>query len=276
MFFPNAFLGFRDCLDGACSIRCWAAEVKAWTPYRRNGGPGTVSEPMTVASLQTIVPSAPEFKDTGHTEWPDGRVHHSGFTTTMAPNTLVAHSVAGNILDVDYNSWQEGRNGNTGSSTYAAVTSRSYHEGLVHASRIDGSVTSITESIDLCFGVQWVLERGEKSSQAIDSGASTLKTRLDATSARLAVRHSSCRMLGRKWLHLNPPWTLVASPKPCRLSRVSFFYGISQWSFLILEAVAYAQTSTLLSPPAMCHGEICDPLIPSNSKHNSRSSEPRD
>lgn len=30
-------------------------------------------------------------KTTGHTEWPDGRVHHTGFTATMTPNTYVPY-----------------------------------------------------------------------------------------------------------------------------------------------------------------------------------------
>ncbi len=148
MFYPNAFLGFRDCLDGS-SNTLLVAEVKAWTPYRRNGGPPTTAVPADLATLLTIVPSAPDFKDTGHTEWPDGRVHHTGFTTTMTPGTRVMQTVSGAELDVDYNSWQEGKNGNTGNPTYAAITSRSFHVGLVHSARLDGSVASVTESIDL-------------------------------------------------------------------------------------------------------------------------------
>jgi prepilin-type N-terminal cleavage/methylation domain-containing protein len=148
MFHPNAFHGFRDCLDGT-STTILAAEVKAWTPYRRNGAPPTTTMPESVSELQTLIPTAPDFKDTGHTEWPDGRVHHTGFTTTMAPNTFVEHFNAGVRLDMDYNSWQEGRNGHMGEPTYAAITSRSYHEGLVQLARVDGSVGSVTESINL-------------------------------------------------------------------------------------------------------------------------------
>lgn len=147
MFYPNAFLGFRDCLDGSTNTLL-VAEVKAWTPYLRNGGPPTTAIPQTAAELRAIVPSAPDYKDTGHTEWPDGRVHHTGFTTTMTPNTFVEHVRGGAKLDVDYNSWQEGKNGNRGSPSYAAITSRSYHEGLVQHARVDGSVGSTTESVD--------------------------------------------------------------------------------------------------------------------------------
>lgn len=148
MFHPNAFMGFRDCLDGS-SHTLLAAEVKAWTPYVRNGGPPTTSVPANADELEIIVPSAPDFKETGHTEWPDGRVHHAGFTTTMTPNARVEYTNAGRLLDADYNSWQEGRNGNMGEPTYAAITSRSYHVGLVQVARVDGAVSTVTDSVDL-------------------------------------------------------------------------------------------------------------------------------
>ena len=66
----------------------------------------------------------------------------------MTPNTEVLMTVAGIEYDIDYNSWQEGKNGSAGNPTYAAITSRSYHVGLVHSGFLDGSVTSITDSID--------------------------------------------------------------------------------------------------------------------------------
>ena len=93
---------------------------------------------------------ASQFKNTGHTEWPDGRVHHTGITTTLPPNTetLYTHT-DGNTYDIDFNSWQEGKNGIAGIPTYASINSRSHHIGLVQATFLDGSVSSITDSIDL-------------------------------------------------------------------------------------------------------------------------------
>ncbi len=58
-------------------------------------------------------------------------------------------TVQGEVLDVDYNSWQEGKNGTSGAPTFAVVTSRSYHEGIVHSLFVDGSVQTIPESIAL-------------------------------------------------------------------------------------------------------------------------------
>jgi hypothetical protein len=149
MFYPNAFLSFRDCLDGA-SHTLLAAEVKAWTPYRRNGGPVTTQMPTSTSEAETVVASAVEFKDTGHTEWPDGRVHHTGFTVTLPPNSLVHYS--NGVMrhtETDFNSWQEGKSGSAGKPTYAVITSRSHHVGLVHVTLVDGSVQSTTNSIDL-------------------------------------------------------------------------------------------------------------------------------
>ncbi len=147
MFFPNSFLRFRDCLDGTTTTLL-AAEVKAWTPYLRNGGPPSTIVPTDVAEVGFIAGSGSQFKETGHTEWPDGRVHHTGMTTTMTPNTRVTYFHNHVKYDIDYNSWQEGKDGSAGSPTYAAVTSRSHHVGLVHAAFMDGSVTAISDSIE--------------------------------------------------------------------------------------------------------------------------------
>lgn len=147
MFYPNKLMRFRDCLDGT-SRTLLTSEVKAWTPYMRNGGPPTTTLPSDQAVVSSIAASASQFKDTGHTEWPDGRVHHTGFTTTMTPNTKVWFNVNGNELDIDYNSWQEGKNGVAGIPTYASITSRSHHLGMVQVALLDGSVQSITDSID--------------------------------------------------------------------------------------------------------------------------------
>jgi len=147
-FYPNSFLGLQNFRDGT-STTLMASEVHAWTPYYRNGGTPTANPPQTPEEIAAMVGGA-DFKNTGHTEWPDGRVHHTGFTTTLAPNTKV-FSTRGSITysNIDYNSWQEGRNGTAGEPTYAAITARSHHSGVVHAAMMDGSVQSLADSIDL-------------------------------------------------------------------------------------------------------------------------------
>ncbi|MEZ6134704.1 MAG: DUF1559 domain-containing protein [Pirellulaceae bacterium] len=149
VFYPNSFLRFSSISDGTSSTLL-AAEVKAWTPYRRNGGPSTTNIPNSISEAEAIVASGSDFKNTGHTEWPDGRVHHTGFTAAMPPNARVQLVHSGTTYpEGDYNSWQEGKNGASGAPTYAIITSRSYHTGIVNVTRADGSVTSLSDSIDL-------------------------------------------------------------------------------------------------------------------------------
>lgn len=149
MFYPNSFLKIGACTDGT-SNTLFAAEVKAWTPYQRNGGPSSTTIPSSIAEAQAAVLSGAQFKDTGHTEWPDGRVHHTGFTTVLVPNSNVPFENAGEVYEqTDFNSWQEGKDGSAGRPSYAIVTSRSYHIGLVNAAFADGSVRSVADTIDL-------------------------------------------------------------------------------------------------------------------------------
>ncbi len=84
--------------------------------------------------------------DSGHTEWVDARVHQTGITTVFPPNTVVPYTDStGSVYDVDFNSSREGVS--ITAPTYAAVTSRSYHPGLVNALLMDGSVRSFPNSI---------------------------------------------------------------------------------------------------------------------------------
>jgi prepilin-type processing-associated H-X9-DG protein len=148
VFYPNNFLPLARITDGTSkTVLC--AEVKAWQPYQRNGGPPATQIPNTVDQAAAVVASGAEFKDTGHTEWPDGRVHHTGITATMTPNTLVPLVTPEGTLDADYNSWQEGKNGGAGAATYAIITSRSFHPGQVQVAMVDGSVQSVTDDVDL-------------------------------------------------------------------------------------------------------------------------------
>jgi prepilin-type N-terminal cleavage/methylation domain-containing protein len=148
VFYPNSHLPLAAILDGTSNTML-ASEVKAWTHYRRNGGPPSTVRPDTSTAAASIVVLAAEYKDTGHTEWPDGRVHHTGFTATLPPNSFVPLVVNGVTVDADFNSWQEGKNGSTGSPTYAIITSRSFHPGVVQAVFVDGSVHAIPQTVDL-------------------------------------------------------------------------------------------------------------------------------
>ena len=152
-FFVNSRLTPAQFGDGLSRTLC-AAEVKAFTPYFRNTrDPGTTI-PSSVDDLAAFASGA-QFKlgpstndNTGHTEWPDGRVHHSGMTTVFTPNMQVLYRhTDGNLYDIDYNSQQEGKSDSK--PTYAAVTARSFHPGLVNVVMMDGSVKSMNDRIQL-------------------------------------------------------------------------------------------------------------------------------
>ncbi len=139
-FFPNARLQFKNFTDGT-SKTLLVAEVKAYQQYDRDGASGSETPVDEVGALCGLTSS---FRDSGHTEWVDGRVHQTGFTAAFPPNSQVVCS----SLDVDWTHSREGLN-NT-QPTYAAVTSRSYHGGgVVNVAMLDGSVHGVTDAIDM-------------------------------------------------------------------------------------------------------------------------------
>ncbi len=148
VFYPNSNLSLSRILDGT-SNTLLSGEVKAWQAYTRDGGPSSTTIPNTVAEAIAQVASSSNKKDTGHTEWPHGRVHHSGFTATMTPNTATPFDLNGEQVDGDFNSSQEATGGSGGQPNYAIVTLRSHHAGQVNVGMVDGSVQSINDGIDL-------------------------------------------------------------------------------------------------------------------------------
>ncbi len=151
MFLPNSCFKNSEIQDGG-SNTLMLAEVKAFTPYGRNSG-GNPAIPESAADVVTYIGSTSQQKmgldtnsNTGHTEWPDGRVHHACFTTTLTPNTQVLFPFGDKLLDSDFNSTQEGSSASE--TTYAAITSRSYHGKAVNSARMDGSVKLIPNTVD--------------------------------------------------------------------------------------------------------------------------------
>ena len=126
------------------------SEVKAYMPYNRDGGTDEPNVPDSLQNSLSQVCSASNGSDktnSGHTEWIDGRVHQTGFTAFFTPNTEVKCSFDGQT-DMDLNTSRVDVSDTN--VTYAAVTSRSYHAGnVVNTARMDGSVKSVSGSIDL-------------------------------------------------------------------------------------------------------------------------------
>jgi len=145
-FYPYSRLTPAAFTDGLTSTLAFA-EVKAYEAYFRNSAQ-TGSVPMPADSGQACLGGS--FKpNTGHTEWSEGRCHQTGFTATFTPNTKVMCSNGGQLYDANWTNQQEGIAGAT-ASTFAAITSRSYHTGgIVNAVLMDGSVRPISDTIEL-------------------------------------------------------------------------------------------------------------------------------
>ncbi len=141
-FGPNSRTGMRDFLDGT-SLTVAFSEVKAFQHYLRDVGPLSnppVPEPSELTTLGGTL------KDSGHAEWVDARINQMGFTTTFTPNTKCLHVSGGTAYDVDFVNVREGNSATE--STWAAITSRSYHTGIVHSLLMDGAVRAISTNID--------------------------------------------------------------------------------------------------------------------------------
>ncbi len=148
-FFPNSRLRAANFTDGL-SHTVMAAEVKAWQPYYSGSTSATATIPNAAAEICALGGSAkmgPQLTDNkGHTEWGDGKCQQSGFTATFPPNTEVPCTYNGFSYDVDFVGMKEG--GSLTDPTYAAITSRSHHPGIVNAVMMDGSVRAIADDID--------------------------------------------------------------------------------------------------------------------------------
>ncbi len=148
---PNSDFRITAITDGL-SNTLWCSEAHAWQAYTRNGGPPSIATPSTPAQVAVIANSGVKdriFADgtgSGRTEWTNGHSHHSGFTVTLPPNTKVPYSYNGIKYNIDYNSRQEGSS--TTAASYAVLTARSWHTGLVQSVLLDGSVQSLSDSID--------------------------------------------------------------------------------------------------------------------------------
>jgi prepilin-type N-terminal cleavage/methylation domain-containing protein/prepilin-type processing-associated H-X9-DG protein len=154
VFFPNARLRPSSDIPDGLSKTLMAAEVKAFTPYKKDAGNTGVatlpSDPAVICLLGGKPKMGPDFmNNTGHTEWGEGTAQQTGFTTTFAPNTLVSclNVQDGQTYDIDFTNMSEG--GSTTAPTFAAVTSRSYHGGVVNVAFLDSSMHTISDSIDL-------------------------------------------------------------------------------------------------------------------------------
>jgi prepilin-type N-terminal cleavage/methylation domain-containing protein len=124
------------------------AEVKAFTPrFQDADQPSSTIPPSVPSAVRTSLSNGTWHAQFGHTEWVCGRAIQTGFTTTFPPNTVVPYEHSdGRTYDIDVTTVRENVNDST--PTYAVVTSRSHHSGIVSTMMVDGSVRSTASSID--------------------------------------------------------------------------------------------------------------------------------
>ena len=165
LFYPNSRIRLSAITDGTSNTLA-TSEVKSWQAYTRNSGTTVLPAIPTSAAdvLAYVSIGTPDRVDppTEHSEWANGHSHHSGFTATLTPNTKVnwvvtstisggsgsgAYTINPGTYDCDFASRQEGSD--TSRVSYSAVTSRSYHVGVVHSLLADGAVRSMSQNIDL-------------------------------------------------------------------------------------------------------------------------------
>ena len=154
-FGPNRSRRIAEFTDGL-SHAILFSEVRTYSPTMicdkvglsqvrdPNQVPSPTADPLTVGPEYI---TGCRFYALGHTEWSDGNVHASGFTTAWPPNKTTLGTAAKNI-NVDLN----GINEEDGGPTFAAITARSYHPGGVNVLMGDGSVRFAKDTVN---GFTW-------------------------------------------------------------------------------------------------------------------------
>lgn len=140
-FLPNVSLRRRDFTDGL-SNSVGFSEVVAFQKMNEAGTPSAMP-PADACALLGLGSLKGEL---GRTEWVEGRIYQTGFTTALPPNASCLPGGSKQNQNIDYNSAEEGE---TASPIYGAMTSRSYHAEIVNSLLMDGSVRSISSSVDL-------------------------------------------------------------------------------------------------------------------------------
>ncbi|HYO23515.1 MAG TPA: DUF1559 domain-containing protein [Lacipirellulaceae bacterium] len=146
-FAPNRAYRTGEITDGL-SHTLGVSEAKAYQPNLWDTSKPAelgVAPPATVADVAAFFGGTFDFN--GHTEWVEGDVHETGFTTTFTPNTNVPYSDGAGSYSVDVTSMRDGES--TELPTYAAVTARSYHPGGVNVAMLDGSVRVVSDDVEL-------------------------------------------------------------------------------------------------------------------------------
>ncbi|MEX0792959.1 MAG: DUF1559 domain-containing protein [Pirellulaceae bacterium] len=150
-FTPARNTRMADFIDGTSNTMAFG-EVKAYTRYDRDQSTFSSSDVNPLPGLDTVtnyIQGAVTIgtRTSGHTEWVDGLVHQAGMTAFFPPNTDFL--IEGQRIPADFTNNRERNGGLDSSPTVAAITARSFHPGVVNVSFMDGSVTRVSDTVDL-------------------------------------------------------------------------------------------------------------------------------
>lgn len=151
-FVPTKYLRMADMTDGTTNVMAFS-EAKAYTDYDRESSEYGTAEinsfPDVAGYIQSNVVEGA--RTSGHTEWVDGKTHQTGFTAFFTPNTDFVPSGGTRAIPIDFTNNRESVGASTLSTnpTLAAVTARSFHPGVVNVAFMDGSVSRVTDTVDL-------------------------------------------------------------------------------------------------------------------------------
>ncbi len=143
---PNGGNRTADFTDGLSNTVGYS-EVKTYTWDVKSNAflPATTPIPAPTAAAVLALGGTIGTTPSGHTGWTEAQTFHNGFTFVLTPNTIVKFTNAGVDYDVDQLS---GNEGSATRITFDAVTSRSYHTGVVNTLLMDGSVRTVPNSVD--------------------------------------------------------------------------------------------------------------------------------
>ena len=165
-FALNSRFGHGAIADGLSKTLAMA-EVKAFTPrYHDTSQPSSPTPPTTPEAVRSVLGGGAWDREFGHTEWVCGRAIHTGFTTTFPPNTVVGEKRDGQTFDIDVSTVRE--NATASTPTYAVVTSRSYHIGIVNAAMMDGTVRAFSSDTDADVWAALGSRAGGEAAAAVD------------------------------------------------------------------------------------------------------------
>jgi prepilin-type N-terminal cleavage/methylation domain-containing protein len=141
VFIPNGRIGFRSITDGSSQTLA-VAEVKARPGMRYGQGtPGTPNVPRPTTDAEVLLYTSSGLP--GHHHWGTATVDETGFTTCFTPNSPIT-----DFMSARENQPYVAPGLFATHVTYAAVSARSHHKGLVQALLVDGSVRNFSDNID--------------------------------------------------------------------------------------------------------------------------------